>query len=249
MKRGAIRFYEELNDFLPPSRKKIRYEINFTGTPSVKDIIEAQGVPHTEIDLILVNGTSVRFNKRLNGDEDISVYPVFESFDISKVQMLRPRPLRRPKYVLDVHLGTLSKYMRMLGFDALYRNDFTDPEIITLSVVQKRCILTRDIGILKHSAVLHGYWIRNSNPLKQIEEVVRRFHLHGEIKEFTRCVRCNAKLKKISREKAAAGLPPKVKMFQREFSFCPDCSKTYWKGTHYDKMSSLIEHLKNCQLT
>ena len=244
MKRADIRFYEELNDFLPASKRKTRYGITFTGTPSVKDVIEAQGVPHTEIDMILINGISAGFKRKLKGGEDISVYPVFESFDVSKVQRLRGKPLRRPKFVLDVHLGTHSRYLRMLGFDALYSNNFTDPEIVNISVEEKRCILTRDLGILKHSAVVRGYWIRNSNPLKQVEETVKRFQLQKEIKEFSRCVHCNSKLKRISKKKIEAELLPKVKMLQNDFTCCTNCGRIYWKGTHYNKMLNLIEHLR-----
>src|SRR3972149_748976 len=138
MKTAYFRFYEELNDFLPPEKRKIKFEHPFFCRASVKDIIESLGVPHTEIDLILVNGKSVDFSYIINDKDEISVYPVFESFDISEVQHLRAKPLREPKFVLDVHLGALAKYLRMTGFDTVYHNNFEDVEIIKVSLSQKR---------------------------------------------------------------------------------------------------------------
>ena len=244
MKKVNIRFYEELNDFLPRSKRKIRFEIAVFGTPSVKDIIESQGVPHTEVDMILVNGKSARFTYRIQDDDDISVYPEFESFDISRTQKLRPHPLRRPKFILDVHLGALARYMRMLGLDAKYGNNLKDNEIIDISEKEKRAILTRDIGILKHSCVKRGRWVRNTNPVKQIEEIIERFDLKNEIKEFTRCIKCNTKLKPIKKEKALPSVPAKIRLRQTEFSFCTKCNKIYWKGSHYDKMNTLVNKIR-----
>ncbi len=245
MKTAYIRFYEELNDFLPTSKRKIRFDLNFFGSPSIKDIAESLGVPHTEIDMILVNGKSVNFNYKLKKDDDISVYPVFESLDISKVQRLRPKPLRRPKFVLDVHLGTLAKYMRMLGFDVEYQNNNTDSQLIELSFNKKRTILTRDLGILKQKQVTRGYWIRNTMPIMQIEEVINRFDLWAEIDEFSRCIRCNSVLKAIEKEEAIEVIPAKIKNTKHEFYFCRRCRKIYWKGSHYFRMRSFIEKIKS----
>ena len=245
MKKAYLRFYEELNDFLSHAKRKKRFQIVFTSSPSIKDVIEAQGVPHTEVDLILINGKSKRFTFQLKGEENISVYPVFESFDITGIQKLRPKPLRRPKFVLDVHLGTLAKYMRMLGFDIKYQNNYADSQIIDISLHERRAILTRDLGILKQGRVTRGYWVRNTKPVQQIEEIVERFHLKNEIKEFSRCMECNSILKSIEKDKVVDRIPLKVKAYHNEFYSCKKCDKIYWKGTHYDKMKILIEKLKN----
>ena len=133
MPTALFRFYEELNDFLPAERRKVAFVHEFVGTPSVKDTIEAIGVPHTEIDLILVDGRSVGFGHRLAGGERVAVYPMFEGLDIAPVQRPRPRPLREPRFVLDVHLGTLARYLRLLGFDAIWRNDLDDQAIIDMA--------------------------------------------------------------------------------------------------------------------
>ncbi len=241
MKLISIRFYEELNDFLNRNKRKVRFTHNFTGKPTVKDIIESLGVPHTEVDLILVNGVSVGFDHIVKNGNDISVYPEFESINIAKIQRLRPKPLRRPKFVLDVHLGALARYMRMLSFDTKYQNNLTDKEIIQISVQEKRAILTRDVGILKHSKVVRGYYLRNTTPLKQIKEIVNRFDLKNEKKEFTRCLECNSILKRIDKKIIEEKLPLKVKEEQKEFYICKSCRKIYWHGTHVEKMKLLIE--------
>lgn len=244
MKNITIRFYEELNDFLPPKKKKVRFNYEFSGRESVKDLIEAIGVPHTEVDMILVNGTSVDFNYLVQDKDDISVYPVFESFEINNVQRLRLKPLRNPKFILDVHLGKLARYMRMLGFDTLYKNDFEDEVIVNLSLKEKRTILTRDVGLLKRKNITHGYFIHNTKTERQIEEVVLRFQLENHIKEFSRCIDCNGLLESIEKEKILEKLPSKVKKFYTEYFICSNCSKIYWHGSHVEGMSKVVNKFK-----
>lgn len=181
-KAAQFRFYEELNDFLSFDKKKTPFSYQFDGAPSIRDVIEAIGVPHTEVDLILVNGTSVGFDYLLVHEDRVSVYPVFESLDISPIVRLRKKPLRKSAFILDVHLGRIARSLRMLGFDALYKNDYEYSEIISISVKEKRIILTRDHGILKGKGVTHGYWIRSTRPEEQIQEVLSRFDLFSQIK-------------------------------------------------------------------
>jgi uncharacterized protein len=244
LKKVTLRFYEELNDFLPSTERKKRVEHNFIDRTSVKDMIESLGVPHTEVDLILVNGNSVDFSYLVIDGDDISVYPMFESLDINNLQRLRAKPLRKPKFILDVHLGTLAKYMRMLGLDTLYQNNYEDEEIVKISLKEKRTILTKDRGILKRSEVTHGYWIRSSITMDQLIEVINRFDLKEQIKELSRCLICNSLLKRISKEKVIDRLPRKVKEYQQEFYYCENCDKIFWKGSHYTKMKGIIGKLK-----
>jgi uncharacterized protein len=245
MKKAFFRFYEELNDFLPAKLKKIRFDLSFEERTSIKDMIESIGIPHTEIDLILVNNNSVNFNYIVKDDDDISVYPVFESFDISEVQHLRPKPLRNPKFILDVHLGKLAKLMRILGIDTFYQNNFEDKEIVKLSLEHKRSILTRDIGLLKRKEVNHGYFVRNRKAEEQVLEVIERFQLKKIIKPFTRCIECNAILYEVKKENVVERLPQKVKNYLNEFYICKNCDKIFWKGTHYQKMSKMLERLNS----
>lgn len=240
-----IRFYEELKDFLSEEKRRIRFEHHYVDRTSVKDLIESLGVPHTEVDLILVNGKSVGFDYLIDDKDDISVYPVFESFDIKDAQHLRDEPLREPKFIADVHLGKLTRYLRMLGLDVYYMNNMADIEIVKISLDENRTILTMDRDLLKRNEVTHAYWIRNSDPEKQAVEVVKRFQLQKQTGEFSRCLECNTLLKEISKEKIVTRLPPKVKENQNEFYICEACDKIYWRGTHFNRMTSLIERIKS----
>ena len=242
-KRATFRFYEELNDFLPKAKKKTTFTYHFMGSPSIKDAVEAVGVPHTEIDLILVNGKSESFTYHLRDGDRVAVYPVFESLDISNVTHLRKEPLRRPKYILDVHLGKLAKKLRMLGFDTLYENHYSDEEIVEKAHAEKRVILTRDIGILKVKEVERGYWIRSQSPKKQLKEVLEHFDLYSRIHPFQRCMLCNGIIEQVEKSDIQNEIPPKTKKYYDEFFRCKSCKNIYWKGSHYYKMINFLKSL------
>ena len=184
--QARFRFYAELNDFLPPERRMVPFDFEFRGNQTVKHLIESLGVPHTEVDLVLVNGRSVDFTEVVRDGDFVSVYPVFEGFDITPVSQVRPKPLRHTRFVLDGHLGRLAHYLRMLGFDTLYRNDYHDEQLARISAEEHRILLTRDRGLLMRSAVTHGYCVREAAPRQQLAEVVQRFDLARSIAPFTR---------------------------------------------------------------
>ena len=238
-----IRFYAELNDFLPSHKRQVTFTHSFSGTPAVKDLIESLGVPHTEVDLILVNGQSVDFSRQVKDGDRISVYPVFESLDISPVLQVRPEPLRETRFILDTHLGRLASYLRMLGFDTLYRNSYTDKELAEISSAEWRILLTRDRGLLKRSIVTHGYLVRSMEPRDQVEEVLSRFDLFNSIRPFTRCMQCNQELTGASTDEVKDQVPERVLEYCSEFSRCPGCERIYWKGTHYREMINFINQL------
>lgn len=242
-KKIYIRFYEELNDFLPEDKKKTRFEHRFIDRTSVKDLIESMGIPHTEIDMILVNGKSVSFDCIINDKDDISVYPVFETFDITEVQHLRPKPLRDPKFVCDVHLGKLAKNLRMLGIDSAYKNNYTLREIVIISINEIRVILTQDPGLLKRREVTHGYFVRNSAPIEQTKEIIKRFQLQNIINEFSRCIDCNSILVETKNEKIINRLPEKVRDSNNLFYTCIVCNKIYWEGSHFKNMLEKIKSI------
>ncbi len=247
MNLAWFRFYGELNDFLPPARKGQSFAYSFNGNPALKDAIEAIGVPHAEVDLILINGVSAHFHRKLENEDYVSVYPVFESFDISGVTHLRQKPLRETKFILDVHLGRLARYIRLLGYDALFRTDYDDNEIIRISLDEARIILTRDRGLLKNSKVTHGYWIRSQRTAEQLNEVIKRFSLADGAKPFTRCLECNSLLKTADKEEISERLPYRTKKYYNDFWQCQGCKRIYWEGSHYEKMRKKIYGLLNSQ--
>jgi uncharacterized protein len=245
LRTSFFRFYEELNDFLPEQFFKEIYPFSFNGTPSVKNIIETIGVPHTEVDLILVDGISVGFEHQLKGNEQVSVYPVFESLDIFPIIKLRVKPLRKIRFVVDVNLGKLAKKLRLLGFDTYYRNDLNDDEIAEISISEKRIILTRDLGILKYGNVTHGFWIRSDDPKAQLTEVIERLQLKNLFKPFTRCSQCNGSLKRITKEHLKNRIPDDILSFHKIFWECQGCRQIYWKGSHFDKINDWIEEKRS----
>jgi uncharacterized protein len=240
---ATFRFYAELNDHLPPRLQYRPVEKRLFLPASVKDAIESLGVPHTEVDLVLVNGQSSDFSRLVQNGDRVSVYPVFDSLDITPVLRLRPQPLREPKFVLDVHLGRLAGYLRMLGFDTLYANRASDPELVTISTQQGRTLLTRDRGLLRYSALTRGYWLRETDSRRQTEEVVRRFDLARSLRPFTRCMVCNGLLAGVSKVEAERQVPQRILESCNEFQRCPSCGRVYWEGSHYRRMRLWIELL------
>ncbi len=243
-REAFFRFYEELNEHLALPRRKTTFSYKFKGKPSVKNVIESIGVPHSEVDLILVNGNSVDFSYKMKGNEHVSVYPVFETLDITPVLRLRAKPLRETKFIVDVNLGKLAPKLRLLGFDTLFRNDFDDDEIIEAAAKEKRIILTRDKGILCQNKVTHGYWLRNDDPSKQLKEVVLRLQLKNKFNSFSRCAVCNGRLKEADKSNIASRVFEDTLQYYQEFWECTNCGKIYWKGSHYQRIKNLIDKLK-----
>ena len=240
---ACFRFYAELNDHLPPSRQYRMVEKQFFVPAPVKDMIESLGIPHTEVDLILVNGESSDFSRLVRNGDRVAVYPVFESIDITPVLRLRPQPLRETKFVLDVHLGRLAGYLRILGFDTLYDNRAGDLELVRISAEQRRILLTRDRGVLKHSAVTHGYWLRETDSRRQTAEVVRRFDLARSLRPLTRCMVCNQALREVSTAEVRGRAPQGTLEWCDEFKECAGCRRVYWYGSHCRGMQHWIEEM------
>ena len=238
---AEFRFYEELNDFLPEARRKRAFAIEIDRARSVKDAIESAGVPHTEVDLIIVDGVSVDFTHVLRGGERVAVYPVFESLDITPLLRLRPLPLREPRFIADAHLGKLARHLRMAGFDTLWKNDVDDDEIVRVAARDKRTILTRDKGMLRRGEVDRGYFVRATESEAQLAEVIRALQLESLVTPFTRCRECNMVLEDVSREAVLERLPPLVRGLYDRFKRCPGCERVYWEGTHFARMKAVLE--------
>ena len=243
MSAARFRFYAELNDFLPDENRGKELTRSFSVSGSVKDFVESFGVPHTEVDLVLVNGKPVDFSYPVRDGDLVSVYPVFESLDIASVSRVRPTPLRVLRFLLDVHLGRLAAYLRMAGVDALYGSQASDAELASMVAREGRVLLTRDRYLLMRTAVERGYWVRSTEPKQQLFEVVKRFDLAGSMRPFTRCLECNTSLEQARREAVWERLPPKIR-HKEVFRICPSCQRVYWEGSHHERMSKLLSWVK-----
>jgi len=243
LKKATFCFFNELNDFISKRKKRSLIPYRFEGNPTVKNVIESIGIPHTEIDIILVNNESVKFSYHLKNRDLIFVYPFSNYLNFSNVIHLIENPLDKPKYIVDVHLGKLAKYLRMLGYDTLYKNSYKDIEIIKIARNEKRIVLTRDLGILKNKDVILGYWLRSQNPKDQLIEVITRFNLISSIQPFHRCINCNGIIKKTDKGSVIDNLNSETIKYSDEFYQCESCKNIYWKGTHYYKMKKFIDDL------
>jgi uncharacterized protein with PIN domain len=185
----------------------------------------------------------VDFSYQVKDDDYVSIYPASISIDVSPKVNLQPQYLEEPRFVLDNHLGKLASYLRMLGFDTLYRNDYQDEKLALLSSSQNRILLTRDQGLLKRNQVIHGYWVREIDPRDQVLEIIRRYNLAKLIAPFKRCIRCNGLLTAVPKADVVDRLEPRTKMYYTEFRICQACEQIYWKGSHYAQMERFISQI------
>jgi len=239
--QAYFRFYGELNDFLPRPLRQRTLVCRFDGRAAVKDLVEAQGVPHPEVDVLLANGDPVSFSYLVRDGDRIAVYPAFRTLPPGAVTRVGPPAAPAPRFVVDGHLGRLAAYLRLLGFDTAWRNDASDHELAEASALDDRTLLTRDVGLLKHSRVARGYFVRETLPGRQLREVVQRFDLGLLARPFTRCLRCNDRL--TPAVAAEADLPARVAERHRRFWRCPSCRRLYWEGTHHARMRTLVDEV------
>jgi len=240
-------FLAELNYFLPPSKRQVSFTHFFKDRASIKDMIEALGVPHPEVDLITVNGESVDFSYIVEDSDRINVYPISCAIEVAATRLVRPTNLTINRFVLDIHLGKLANFLRMLGFDTLYRNDYDDEELAKISASEQRILLTRDKGLLMRSLVTYGYYVRQTDPERQVVEVLRRFDLFREVTPLQRCIRCNGLLESVAKESIIDQLPQNTRLSINEFHRCFSCGQIYWKGSHSERMQQFIEDVLSSQ--
>lgn len=237
----VVRVYGPLNDFLPAAWRHQALVCPLNSPASIKDLIESLGVPHPEIDLIVVNGQPVDFDYAVLDRDRVAAYPRFCSIDVGECARLGPPAQAAPRFVADVHLGRLTAYLRLAGFDTQYRNDYSDHELVAISAGEERTLLTRDVGVLKHRSVTRGYFVRRTQPAQQLVEVLQTYDLVGRAAPFTRCVRCNSLLHAVPKDRVEHLLPPRTREQYREFSRCPTCERIYWRGSHYSRMTAFLD--------
>lgn len=242
MAAADIHFHDRLNDFLPPPGRGEAVAYKVSRRAAIKDVIESLGPPHTEIDVILVDGTSVGFEHILTGGERVDVYPWITSPQAA--HHLRPTPPACPRFVLDAHLGRLARYLRMLGFDSRYRNDIDDAEIADLAEREQRVVLTRDRALLKRGRIHLAHFVRQMDSWRQLEEICEEFNLYPVLAPFTRCTLCNGRLARIEKAAVTHRLEPLTRRHVEEFLECEACGQLFWHGSHVSRMETLVERLR-----
>ncbi|WLI87788.1 Mut7-C RNAse domain-containing protein [Massilia sp. R2A-15] len=232
---ATFRFYGELNAFLAPVRRQKAFEVSCARNATVKHMVEALGVPHTEVALALLNGEAAPLDRLLQDGDRLAVYPRFAQFGVGAPQ---PPAWR---FVADAHLGGLARMLRMAGFDTLYDNHFDDDTIVAIAAGEERVVLTRDRELLKRRGVGYGRYVHALRPAQQLAEVVERLALAPHAAPFTICLHCNAPLHDVAKELVQDRLPASVRAHQQEFSTCDQCGRVYWKGSHWKRMCALLD--------
>jgi uncharacterized protein with PIN domain len=240
-----LNLHGDLDFFVRREARGQRIERTLKEKTSVKDVIESCGVPHPEVDLILVNGQPVDFDYAIASDANIELYPVGSTFHDFKYERLQTARMNR--FVVDGHLGKLARDLRLLGFDVAYDAQAEDRQLLDIMERENRALLTRDRRLLMHAVVEIGYCPRSQNADEQTVEVIRRFDLLGSIAPFTRCLRCNALLQKVSKSEVIDRLEPLTKIYYEQFRRCTGCGQIYWTGSHFSKLQKRLEKIRaNC---
>jgi uncharacterized protein with PIN domain len=239
-----LNLHGDLDFFVRKAARGRTIERSLSEKTSVKDVIEACGVPHPEVDLILVNRQPVDFQYGIADAADIELYPAG-----TPVTQFKGKRLQIPtvsKFVADGHLGRLVRNLRLLGFDVAYDPRAGDRQLLAIMERENRALLTRDRRLLMHKVVKTGYSPRSQDADEQTVEVIRRFDLLGSIASFTRCLRCNAPLRKISKAEIIERLEPLTKIYYEQFRRCTGCGQIYWAGSHFSKLQRRLEQIRSC---
>lgn len=230
---ATFRFHGALNDFLPRLSKEQWIHRSYETAPSLKDALEAIGVPHTEIGRVERNRAAIELTTKIKHGDSLEVFPFIVQHGLA------------PRFILDVHLGKLARLLRLMGFDTIYDNGYEDATIAARAQCEDRIVLTRDIGLLKHSVIRHGHWLRSQLPQEQLREVSTRFGLLGREQPFSRCIACNGSIAQVDKEDIASLLPPQTAQYYQHYYQCAQCRKIYWKGSHYNRMEAMVDRFRS----
>ena len=242
MKTVTVRARGSLRDFLSRAARDQDVSLPYSPRQNAKDAFESAGIPHVEVDLMLVNGVSVTFAHVLSPGDRVEVYPLGHSSE--QESLVRPAPYE-PRFLVDENSARLAAFLRLLGFDATANPAWHDAELADRSARERRILLTRDIGLLKRSVVVHGYFLRSDMTREQLLEVIERYGLWPKRAPFTRCLNCNGALAAVAKESARSLVPDETFAIFEEFFRCEDCGKIYWKGSHYERMESWMKELED----
>lgn len=237
--RVEVRLYGDLDWFCSEVGRHGTASVPLGETRSVKDLIESLGVPHVEVGAVLIDGANVGLDTLISSAARVAVYPPLD--DLAPLPRLWPDPPDPRRFVADVHLGTLARRLRLLGFDTWYATDADDADLAERAVEDERVLLTRDRRLLMRRVLVHGYCPRSSDPDEQLTEVVTRYDLADRARPFTRCAECNAPLAPVPKADVLDELPPRTRVEHDTFSRCTGCRRVYWPGSHIDAITRRFE--------
>lgn len=226
-----IEFAPELHLFVPAARRGGASTAVTDGVSTLGHVVESLGVPLTEVGALVVNGREVPASHVPAAGESVAVRPV------TRPQRVPGAPLR---FLLDVHLGTLARRLRLLGVDTAYESlDIGDPALAARSAAERRVLLSRDRGLLRRRELWAGAFVYSTRPDEQVHEVLDRFA--PEPHPWTRCTACNGLLRAATKEEVAAQLEGGTRRTYDVFAQCRECGRAYWKGAHHDQLEAIVE--------
>ena len=238
-----IQFERQFDFFLTKNRQGRRFEHFLNRRASVKDIIESLGVPHTEVGHLNFNDHEIDFTYIPLLQGVLDVHAISPPFTVLSPSALRPGPFGSIKFIADVNVIRLGRFLILLGFDVSYSSSYSDQEIADIAEIQSRIVLTRDTDLLKRRKIIFAKRIRADLPYDQLCETISFFGLEKLISFFSRCTACNIKLVTIAKKEVMHLLEPKTKRYFHTFFQCPQCKNVFWRGSHYDNIKKKISSL------
>ena len=228
MTQARFRFHGDLENFLKREFRHQSFPYECARAATLKNAIEALGVPHTEVGRITVNAQPVTLQRIVRAGDEIEIYPREASGSDPDL------------FLADAHLGGLARFLRMAGFDTLHDQNFSDLEIRRIAADEQRIVLTRDRELLKCADVQRGCYVRALKAEEQLKEVATRYGLAARARPFTLCLHCNLPLEPVDKALIAGRLPEQVSQLHESFVRCRGCDRVYWPGSHYDRMRAVL---------
>jgi len=220
----------ELWHFLAPGARGRELAVAADGTVTLGHVIESVGVPLPEVGRIEVDGRAAEPDERAAPGTLVRVLPVPRP---------QPVPIDPPRFLLDVHLGTLARRLRLVGVDTAYENDLDDDTLVEIANAERRILLTRDRGLLRRRSLWLGAHVRNADPDDQLDEVLSRFA--PPLAPWTRCTACNAPLVATEKSDVEALLEPGTRRTYDVFARCSSCDRVYWRGAHHRRLQQIVD--------
>ncbi|MDQ3761009.1 MAG: Mut7-C ubiquitin/RNAse domain-containing protein [Actinomycetota bacterium] len=233
----VVRLARELWLFAAPRRRREYVDVPYDGDASLGHVVQALGVPLTEVGALLVNCVPVDPAYRPRAGATVEVRPV-------------ARPQRVPRstgFLLDVHLGTLARRLRVLGVDTVYCNDADDDALLHQAAKQQRVLLTQDRGLLMRRALWAGAYVRGRRPGEQLADVLDRFT--PRLDPWTRCTCCNGELVSVPKHEVAHQLKPGTRRCYDSFARCRACGQVYWHGAHSRRLDAIVRAARSVGVT